>query len=179
MVAGAMIGVVRNTVRDLIAEVVGAAVSKALWALAVVTIPKIAAEISIMVAKYSAMIAGLLKRLSLAIKELAGRTKHGTDLLESIGAFFARQGDDLYLGSDSLKTARSGAARVFGGTGFSGGTGAYRHVSDGHVGAHGTTSQTVKDMLKTAPRDNGLQNAGAYGNWTTDENAPGPIELPL
>ena len=182
MVAGAMIGVVRNTVRDLIAEVVGAAISKALWALAVVTIPKIAAEIAIMVGKYSAMIASLLKRLSLAIKELAGKTKYGTDLLERIGAFFARQGDDLYLGADSLQTARTGATRVFGDTGCNGFPDAYRHVADGHVGAHGTTRQSVMDILKTAPRDNGLQNVGAYGNWATDDDAPehpGPIELPL
>lgn len=182
MLAGSMIGVVRNTVRDLIAEVVGAAVSKALWALTVVAIPKIAAEISIMVSKYAAKIASLLKRLAAAIKELAGKTKVGVDLLEQIGRFLAKQGDDLYTGASELNTARTGATRVFEGDGVGGLPGAYRHVADGHVGAHGTLPQQMADMLKTAPRDNGLQNAGQYGDWTTDEDEPvqpGPIRLPL
>jgi hypothetical protein len=182
MLAGTMIGVVRNTVRDLIAEVVGAAISKALWAIAVVTIPKIAAEISLMVAKYATKIASLLKRLSSAIAELAGKAKHGTELLESISRFFAKQGDELYLGATELDVARQGATRQFGGTGFDGLKDAYRHVTDGHVGAHGNLNSQAGDILKEAPRDNSLQNGGAYGAWTTDEDEPekpGPIELPL
>ncbi|MEV4351148.1 hypothetical protein AB0J83_42365 [Actinoplanes sp. NPDC049596] len=178
MLAGAMVGVVRNTVRDLIAEVVGAAISKALWALTVVAIPKVAAEISIMVTKYATKIAGLLKRLSAAVKELAGKAGHGTELLESISRYFAKQGDELYLGAQELDVARQGAGRQFGGTGWRGLDDAHAHVKDGHVGAHGSLPSQAGDILKTAPRDNALQNAGSYGAWTTDEDEPS-LKLPL
>ena len=73
LIAGSIVGVVRNTVRDLISEVVGAAISKALQALLVVTIPKVLAEVALLVAECTAKIVKVLKRLNEAIQALGSK----------------------------------------------------------------------------------------------------------
>jgi hypothetical protein len=74
-IVGATVGVMRNTLRDIIAEVVGACISKAIQAVTVVLIPKVAAKVAILVSKTSANILGLLKRLFAAIKQMGVMTK--------------------------------------------------------------------------------------------------------
>ncbi|AGZ39948.1 hypothetical protein [Actinoplanes friuliensis] len=74
LIAGSIVGVVRNTVRDLLAEVVGTAISKALQALLVVAIPKVLAEVALLVAECTAKIAKVLERLNDAIRRWAANS---------------------------------------------------------------------------------------------------------
>lgn len=73
--AGVVVATVRCTVRDLVAEAIGNIVSKALQALFVVTIPKVAAEIIALVAKWSLRIAGWLRKLVQVMAKLADLCK--------------------------------------------------------------------------------------------------------
>ncbi|HEV7899832.1 MAG TPA: hypothetical protein VGP31_18510, partial [Planosporangium sp.] len=109
LVAGAMVGVVRNTVRDLIAEVVGAAVSKAVQALLVVTIPKIVAEVGLMVAECSAKILSLLKKLLAAIEKITGGIKIAKSLLDRIGASLTKASHNVTI-LDSYRIEVTGTA---------------------------------------------------------------------
>ena len=68
--AGVMVAVTRATVRDLVAEAVGAIISKALQAAALVTIPKVVAEISVIVAEWMARILARIRELLAAIARL-------------------------------------------------------------------------------------------------------------
>lgn len=84
-IVGAMVGVMRNTIRDIVAEVVGACISKAVQAVTVVLIPKIVAEVAVLVGKTSAKILNLLKRLFTAIKQMGKFTKQLGGFIEEIG----------------------------------------------------------------------------------------------
>ncbi len=79
-VAGIVVAVVRATVRDLIAEAVGAIISKALQALTVVMIPKVVVEIGMLVTKWSLRIIAKIKELISAI----GRITHATSKLKLV-----------------------------------------------------------------------------------------------
>ncbi|BFU45846.1 hypothetical protein KRMM14A1004_40830 [Krasilnikovia sp. MM14-A1004] len=183
LVAGALIGVVRNTVRDLIAEVVGAAVSKALQALLVVTIPKVVAEVGILVAECSTKIMNMLKRLTDAVARLTGDIKilgglleriskslqHGTDAALINGAYRAQAGGEM-MERGPVSGLRDGWAAY---------KDAYQTLAKGHSAAHGTTDQIVDETLKSASINNSLQNGGATGDKLPDPASDTPIKLPL
>ncbi len=71
--AGLLVATVRTTVRDIIADAIGKIISKALQALTVVLIPKVAVEIGIMVADYSSKIMNLIKRLIDGIQKIGSK----------------------------------------------------------------------------------------------------------
>jgi hypothetical protein len=183
LIAGAMVGVVRNTVRDIIAEVVGAAVSKAVQALLVVTIPKVIAEVAILVAECSTKIMNLLKRLVASVSKLTGDISVLSGLLERIskslqdgttgalvnGAYRAQAGGEMMGRGPVTGVADSWGAYKD----------AYQTLSRGHTAAHGATEQVVDETLKSASVNNGLQNGGATGDKLPDPHPDTPIKLPL
>ena len=183
VLAGSIVGLVRNTVRDLIAEVVGAAVSKALQALLVVTIPKIIAEVAVMVAEYAAKISKVLKHLTAAIQELGeklpalarvcGSVKHIMDEAIDEAAHGATIGNAYRL--EAAGTRITGAENALHAL-----TTAHRTLSAGDVATHGTGLRVATDALREGLRANGLQNGGAAADTLiADEPAPPTIDLPL
>ncbi len=177
LIAGALVGVVRNTVRDLIAEVVGAAVSKAVQALLVVTIPKIVAEVALMVAEYSSRILGVLKRLIAAIGKLTSKI----GLLDGLLAQINRSLDEGINGALILGGHRFDAASDvhIAGPGFTSYRAAFGAISTGDRAVYGGVGQVSVDTAKAAPVSNGVQNAGSVADKIGDEQNPRPIKLPL
>ncbi|GAB1688681.1 hypothetical protein [Krasilnikovia sp. M28-CT-15] len=170
-IVGAMVGVVRNTLRDIIAEVVGACISKAIQAATVVLIPKVAAEVAVLVAKTSAKILTVLKRLFAAIKEMGVATNKMGSLIEEIG-----KANRNVLRLEAFRLEAAGTARP----GWKGFKDAYSLLSQGHVSVHGTVDQVIVETARSAAKTNSVQNAGAAGTTLTGDNpAPTPIDLPL
>lgn len=183
LIAGAMVGVVRNTVRDLIAEVVGAAVSKAVQAVLVVTIPKVVAEVGLLVAECTTKIMNLLKRLVAAVSRLTGdihamsglleRISHsleeGTDTALIMGAYRAQAGGEMMERGTVTGLKNNWAAYK----------GAYHILDQGHTAAHGTTTAVANETLKSASVNNSVQNAGVTGDKLPDTSDDQPIQLPL
>jgi hypothetical protein len=183
LIAGAMIGVVRNTVRDIIAEVVGAAVSKAVQALLVVTIPKVVAEVGLLVAECSTKIMNVLKRLVSSVSKLTGEIGVLSGLLQKIskslqdgvhtslimGAYRAEAAGDMMGRGPANGLAENWAAY----------RDAFRTLDRGHTAAHGTTDAVINETLRSASVNNSLQNGGATGDKLDNPNDDQPIELPL
>ncbi|OJF11462.1 hypothetical protein [Couchioplanes caeruleus] len=170
-ILGALVGVARNTIRDIVAEVIGACISKAIQAVTVVLIPKVAAEIAILVAKTSTKILGLLKQLFASIKKVGLFTKQMQGLLEQIG-----QANRNVLRLEAFRIEAAGTA----GSGWSGVRDAYRTVGQGHVSVHGPVDQVVVNTARSASQTNTSQNTGSAGSTMTNEDPePGPINLPL
>lgn len=183
LIAGAMIGVVRNTVRDIIAEVVGAAVSKAVQALLVVTIPKVIAEVGLLVAECSTKIMNMLKRLVAAVSRLTGDIKILSGLLERI-AKSLQDGTSGALMNGGFRAQAAGGSLDRGQVhGLSESWAAYKDafktLGQGHTAAHGSVESIVDETLKSASVNNGLQNGGATGDKITDPHPDTPIKLPL
>jgi hypothetical protein len=179
IIAGAMVGVVRNTVRDVIAELVGAAVSKALQALAVVTIPKVIAEVAMMVTECSTKITNLLTGLVRTIGRVADRIPIVAAYLEKIAKSLSEAGANAtVLGAyriEAAGTATSPSSGVLGSYGSAHGT-----ISTGHLAAHGSSAEVAGETLPSAIKANSVQNAGASVDKTRDgEQDPPPIMLPL
>ena len=184
LIAGAMIGVVRNTVRDIIAEVVGAAVSKAIQAVLVVTIPKVVAEVGLLVAECSAKILNMLRRLIKTITKLTGDIKVLGDLLERIATSLRRASDDAFVnGTHRASAAGKVLEREAPPSGLSENWAAYKDayktLSDGHTKVHGPVESVVDETMKSASVNNGLQNGGATGDKIGDPHPDTPIKLPL
>jgi hypothetical protein len=170
-IVGAMVGIVRNTLRDIIAEVIGACISKAIQAVTVVLIPKVVAEVAILVSKTSAKILSVLKRLFAAIKEMGLFTKQMSGLLEQIG-----QANRNVLRLEAFRIE----AAATGGSGWSGFKGAYNTLGQGHVSVYGTVDKVAVATARSAGETNSAQNSGAAGSTLTgDSPTPTPIELPL
>ncbi|MEQ4306081.1 hypothetical protein ABNF97_32635 [Plantactinospora sp. B6F1] len=171
-VVGAMVGVIRNTIRDIVAEVVGACISKALQALTVVLIPKVAAEVAILVGKTSSKILSLLQRLFQAIKQIGALTSKCDGILQQIG-----QASRNTLRLEAFRLQAVGEA---GGSGLSGFRGAFNTIGQGHTAVHGTVGQVIENTGRSASQTNGSQNAGQAGDTLRGDNpSPTPIELPL
>jgi hypothetical protein len=170
-IVGAMVGVVRNTIRDIVAEVVGACISKAIQAVTVVLIPKVVAEVAILVSKTSAKILNVLKRLFAAIKEMGAFTQQMGDLLAKVGQ---ANRDVTRLTAFRLEAADTA------GSGMAGFKGAYRLLSQGHVSVYGATDKVIVETARSASQTNTAQNTGATGTTLRGDNpAPPTIELPL
>jgi hypothetical protein len=171
-IVGAMVGVIRNTIRDIVAEVIGACISKAIQAVTVVLIPKVVAEVAILVGKTSAKILNLLKRLFTAIREMGVLTKQMSGLLQEISH---ANRNVLRLEVSRLEAVDTA------GHGWSGVKSAYNLLSDGHVRAYGTVDKVAVETARSAGQTNGVQNAGSTGSTLTNGQSPEPntIELPL
>ncbi|GAB2568683.1 hypothetical protein Aab01nite_44540 [Paractinoplanes abujensis] len=171
-IVGAMVGVVRNTIRDIVSEVIGACISKAIQALTVVLIPKVAAEVAILVAECSTKVLNLLKQLFAAIKKLGVFTKQMDGILQQIG-----QSSRNVLRLEAFRIEAIGTA---GGTGRSGFKTAYDLISEGHKNVYGTVDKVIQETAKAAPKTNGAQNSGSTGDTLNGDNpTPTPIDLPL
>jgi hypothetical protein len=185
MVAGAVVGVVRNTIRDIVAEVIGACISKAVQALLVVTIPKIVAEVAVLVAECTAKISRLISKLTAAIGKL---TKDLGALGELVGKL-AKTFDSAFRGSARGATTLAGyrteaaLSRIATpadsikdyGKAYAD---AFKTVSTGHAAVHGSTGGIVREVTKGSPKSNAAQNAGGTADhW--DGGDPPPIDLPL
>ncbi|OJF14853.1 hypothetical protein [Couchioplanes caeruleus] len=183
LIAGAMVGVIRNTVRDIIAEVVGAAISKAVQALLVVTIPKVLAEVALLVAECSAKILNLLKRLVGAVSRLTGDIQALSGLLDRIGTSL-KSGTDGALVNGGWRAQAAGDMMERGPVtgirdGWTATKEAYRTIGKGHTAVHGTTDAVVGNTLRSASVNNSLQNSGATGDKLPDASSDTPIDLPL
>lgn len=183
MLAGSIVGLFRNTVRDLIAEVVGAAVSKALQAILVVTIPKIVADVAVMVAEYAAKITKVLKRLTAAIHELGEKLPALAQVCEKVKGIMDEAIDEAAHGATIGNAYRLEAA----GTRMTGDDGALKAfrtahgiLGAGNVATHGTTFRVATDAAREGLRANGLQNSGGTADTLTgDEPVRPTIDLPL
>ncbi|GAA0471077.1 hypothetical protein Ade02nite_34390 [Paractinoplanes deccanensis] len=170
-IVGAMVGVIRNTLRDIIAEVVGACISKAIQAATVVLIPKVAAEVAILVSEASAKILNVLKRLFTAIKEMGVLTRQMSGIVEQIG-----QANRNVLRLEAFRLEAAGTSSP----GWPGFRSAYDLLGQGHVSVYGPVDKVVVETARSASQTNTSQNTGATGSTMTGENpAPGPIDLPL
>lgn len=183
LIAGAMVGVVRNTIRDVVAEVVGAAVSKAVQAVLVVTLPKVIAEIGVLVAECSTRIMNLLKRLVDSVSRLTGDIRVLSGLLDRISASLqdGTRGallNGAYRGQAGGEMLERGPA-----SGLTDGLSAYRGAHEtlgrGHTAAHGPAEQVVDETVKSALINNGLQNGGGTADKLPDPHSDTPISLPL
>jgi hypothetical protein len=179
VIAGAVVGVVRNTVRDIIAEVVGAAISKAVQALAVVTIPKVVAEVGLLVAECSARITRLLTKLVRAISEIAGRIPIVAAYLEKIVKSLSEAGAKAtVLGAYRIEAAGTATSRSD--DVLSGYRAAYGTIGAGQVAAHGDVVTVVGETIVGAAKTNGIQNAGATADdLSSDDQDRPPVQLPL
>jgi hypothetical protein len=170
-ITGAMVGVVRNTIRDIVADVVGACISKAIQAVTVVLIPKAVAEIAILVGKTTSKILNLLNRLFAAIKRMGVLVKRCDNILEEIG-----QSNRNVLRLEAFRLEAAGTSRP----GLNGFKQAYNTLSDGHVSVYGATDHVAAETAKSASVANGTQNTGSTGaTLTGDGPEPNPIDLPL
>ena len=170
-ITGALVGVVRNTIRDIVADVIGACISKAIQAITVVLIPKVAAEVAILVGKTTSKILSLLQRLFGAVKRMGVLTKQCDTILEEIG-----QANRNVLRLEAFRLEAAGTSRP----GWDGFKQAYDVIGAGHVSVHGTVDKVVVETARGASKANGAQNAGAAGATITgDHPEPTPIELPL
>ncbi|WIM96978.1 hypothetical protein ACTOB_000460 [Actinoplanes oblitus] len=178
LIAGSIVGVVRNTVRDLIAEVVGAAISKAVQALLVVTIPKVLAEVALLVAKYTGRITRVLQRLTEAIAELGGKLPMVAAVCSRVRTLM----DDAVFGSVFLNSAKlaeadgyladsEGARAAF--------KAAYRAFDQADEAVYGTKAKVAVDALREGIKGNSLQNGSATGDAIRKGGSAQPhIEIP-
>jgi uncharacterized protein YukE len=175
---GAMVGVMRNTIRDIIAEVVGACISKAIQAVTVVLIPKVVAEVAILVGKTSAKILNLLKRLFAAIKEMGVLTRQMGHIIEEIGQ---ANRNVLRLESFRLESFDLHGTGWMGlKSGWTHAKGAYNLLGQGQIAVTGTVDQVAIETGRSASQTNTAQNTGATGSTVTGNNPePTPIDLPL
>lgn len=170
-IVGAMVGVIRNTVRDIVADVVGACISKAIQAATVVLIPKVAAEIAILVGKASSQILDVLRRLFSAIDQIGSLTKQVDGILAQIS-----QAHRHTLRLEAFRLQAVGVA----GPGWRGVGQAYNAVGRGHTAVYGPVEGVMVNTARGAGQANGAQNSGQAGDTLRGENPdPRPIELPL
>jgi hypothetical protein len=183
LIAGSIVGVVRNTVRDLIAEVVGAAVSKALQALLVVTIPKILAEVALMVAEYTGKIMNVLRRLTDAIHALGSKLPALAGILNRVKGVMDNAISEATYGSVFLNSSKLAAADGYVSDSegaWAGFKSAYKTLGEGNNVVYGTQSRVAVDALREGTKMNSLQNSGATADTLNgDQPTPPAIDLPL
>lgn len=170
IVLGAAVGVARNTIRDIVAEVVGACISKALQAITVVLLPKVIAEIAILVSKASMKILDLLKELLQSIQKVGALTQKMQGLMERIG-----QANRNVLRLEAFRVEAAGTA----GTGWRGVRDAYTLLAEGHVSVHGAVDQVITNTARSASQTNASQNIGSAASSISEQDPePGEVDLP-
>jgi hypothetical protein len=105
---GVVVATVRATVRDLVAEAIGHIISKALQALTVVLIPKVVPEVIALVAKWSARIAGWLRKLVRVISrlaELCAKLKPVFEGADKVDDFLQKGYDGMLARAPGLRAA--------------------------------------------------------------------------
>jgi hypothetical protein len=168
-VLGATVGVARNTVRDIVAEVVGACISKAVQAVSVVLIPKVVGEIAALVSTASLKIFTAVRELIKKIRTISTVVGEMQTMMNKIG----RAGRNV-VRLDAHRVEAVGTA----GQGWRGTVDAYRLLSQGHVRAHGPVNQVMVNTARAAAQGNTSQNTGSgASDMTKDNPAPLPIEL--
>ena len=183
LVAGSIVGVFRNTIRDLVAELVGAAISKALQALLVVTIPKVLAEVALMVAEVTGKVVRLLRQLTEAIGKLGSKFPAMASLIGRITKAMDSTTSELAYGSVFLNSSKLHAADSYVAD-SEGPWNAYKHayttLSQGDAITYGTKAQIASDALREGLKMNGIQNGTTTAGQIHDDEPPKPsIELPL
>lgn len=166
---GAMVGAIRNTIRDIVAEVVGAIISKALQALTVVLIPKVAAEIAILVSKTATKIFTLLKNLFRALGKVRALTALSRNVVARVGG---HSGNVLILEAYRLEAiGTSHGIKSFLPT--------FKTISTGHNAVHGTGWALLGDAALGGARANSAQNAGQAADQSMDPDDPTPPTLEI
>lgn len=183
LVAGSIVGVFRNMVRDLIAELVGAAISKAVQSLLVVTLPKILAEVALMVAEWTGRIVQVLRRLSDAVDALGSRFPALASLCSRISTSMDSSISELTYGSLLLNSSKLHSADSYV-SDSEGAWNGYRHayetLAQGDAVVHGTRAQMAADALREGAKMNSIQNGSTTAGSLHDNEPPKPsIELPL
>ncbi|WP_436524281.1 hypothetical protein [Actinoplanes sp. HUAS TT8] len=168
LIAGSIVGVIRNTVRDLISEVVGAAISKALQALLVVTIPKVLAEVALLVAKYTGKIVRVLQRLTDTIAELGAKFSPVVTICSNVkGLLEEATFGSVFLNSAKLAEADGYLADSAGSWGAY--KAAYRTFDQVDDVVYGTKAKVAVDALREGLRGNSIQNGAATGDTLLEE----------
>jgi hypothetical protein len=136
-----------------------------------VLIPKVLAEVAILVANTSRKILSMLKRLFEAIKRIGGITKQLDGILAQIGQ---HSRDTIRLQAFRLEAAGAG------GSGWSGFRQAYNTLSRGNVTVYNTGREAVINTARDSAQTNTAQNSGQAGDTLRGNNpAPTDIDLPL
>ncbi|HEX5741252.1 MAG TPA: hypothetical protein VFY17_06825 [Pilimelia sp.] len=181
---GLAVAVVRNTVRDVIAEVVGAIVSKALQAVGVVTAPKIILEVGLLVAETAVRISALLHRLVSTIGDLLGRAGALSGVLRALGSQAPQPALlDTAAGAALLQAGRVEATVAAQTTpnGFDAAATAYRELARTHTAVHGGHAEQVRAAAVAGLQHNYVQGASAYVDERRAESPMDgpPLALPL
>ncbi|MDI6103475.1 hypothetical protein QLQ12_33185 [Actinoplanes sp. NEAU-A12] len=167
---GVTVGVVRNTIRDIIAQAVGAIISKALQAATGLLMPKALVEIAMLVSHTSMKILSVLRHLFTKIEE-TGR------VVKTMQMFLAQisKANNNVLRLVAHRVEASGTARQ----GWTGPYRAYGVLSDGDARVYGPIQQVLINTGRSAAETNGSQNVGQASDSTRDDNtAPTPIDIP-
>lgn len=172
---------VRNTIRDVIAEVIGAAISKALQALLVVTIPKIVAEVAVLVAECTAKILRMLQRLTSSLGKLTAKLGKLGGVVDSMSSALRTTSNNATILS-AYRLEAAGTSLANPASSLKDYAAAYRTafttISDGHTAVHGALPTVVRETAINSARSNGAQNAGGTAG-KLDGKEPPPIDLPL
>jgi hypothetical protein len=183
LIAGSIVGVVRNTVRDLIAEVVGAAISKALQALLIVTMPKVIAEVALMVVECTGRIMRLLRSVTEAINKLGSKfpalaavctrvTKIMDDAISetTYGSIFLNS-SKLHAADSYVSDSEGAAAALKHG---------YKTLDQGDGVVYGTKGRVAIDAVREGLKGNSIQNGTGTGGSIHDDEPDRPsLPLPL
>ncbi|MEV0895568.1 hypothetical protein [Actinoplanes sp. NPDC049802] len=174
---GAVVGIARNTIRDIIAQVVGAVISKLVQAATAVLIPKALTEVAILVANTSTKIMNTVRQLMARIHEIGEgiwKLRHLMAKLSRFRTDQARHNADITIlmvhRVEAANTARQGWTGPFK---------AYGVLSQGDASVYGPLQQTVINTGRAASQANTSQNSGsAADNVREDDPEPIPIDLP-
>ena len=166
---GAIVGVARNTIRDIIAQVVGALISKALQVTSGVLAPKALTEITVLVFDASTKILNVLKGLFAQISRIGQLTGRLRGIMTQIG-----QSNANVL---RLVAHRAEAADIAQ-RGWKSWAEAYGVLSLGDTRVYGPVRQVIVNTGRSAAQTNSAQNAGsAADNTVGGDPAPSPIDL--
>ncbi|MDI6100956.1 hypothetical protein QLQ12_20285 [Actinoplanes sp. NEAU-A12] len=169
-VLGAIVGVARNTIRDIIAQVVGAMISKALQAATGVLAPKAIAEITLLAFDASTRILTVLKGLFAQINEISLLTGKLQGFLAEIGQANANVLRLVAHRAEAADIAKQG---------WKAWPDAYGVLRQGDIRVYGPTRQVLVNTGRSAAQTNGSQNSGSAADNTSDGGAePTPIVLP-
>lgn len=172
-IIGGLVGACRNTIRDIVADVVGACISKAVQAFTVVLIPKVLSEIGFLVGTTTNKILNLLNRLLKKLTEV-GKLMRKLDEVFAVTQKVQRRSDNTLI-LMAYREEATGAPRR-----LSGLKQAYDTIAQGHRSAHGSFKEAAVNSAREASQANLAQATGQIGDTLhEDRAAPHPTDLPL
>ncbi|GGN97059.1 hypothetical protein GCM10010112_88880 [Actinoplanes lobatus] len=167
---GAVVGIARNTIRDIIAQVVGAIISKLLQAATAVLLPKALMEVAVLVSQTSIKILTVMKELVLKIKEIGSGIEKLSRMIEKLTS--------AKLDVTRLMTHRVEAAGVAR-EGWTGPVKAYAALTLGDARVYGPIQQVLINTGRSAAETNTSQNSGSAADSTRKKDPePNPVDLP-